>query len=77
MLPARRIPRFLKVHPEVDQISKNLDMALWLHVASHHAKTQPSRNSGGTSFRNGPLLRSSQSHSLSPLATGKRMRWLE
>ena len=53
MLPARRIPRFLKVHPEVDQISKNLDMALWLHVASHHAKTQPSRNSGGTSFRNG------------------------
>jgi 7-carboxy-7-deazaguanine synthase len=33
-------------------------MALWLHVASHHAKSQ--RNSGGTSFRNGPLLRSSQ-----------------
>jgi hypothetical protein len=40
MMPARRVPRLLKAHPEVNQIGENLDMALRLHVASHHAKSK-------------------------------------
>src|ERR1700733_562689 len=41
MLPTGSIPRLLQVHPEIDQISKDLYMPHRLHGSAHYPKRQP------------------------------------
>src|SRR5687768_3423408 len=41
MLHAGRFAGLLDVHAEVDQVAEDLNVALRLHVASHHPKGQP------------------------------------
>src|SRR5438477_5022679 len=41
VLPARSVARFLHVQAKIDLIRQDLDVSLWLHSATHHAKDFP------------------------------------